>query len=367
MKRDELRALVEEEIEPMARRADLDQVWPREFLDSLGQRGLWGWNIARSHGGSGRSVLECGVLHEEIGRRCSSLRAMLTVHQMAAEAIGRWGSSPQRERWLPGMARGTTRAALALTESQAGSDATAITMQAEPTCDGYRVTGEKKWVTNGQLAAVFLVFAKANQHTTAFLVPREAKGIRITPCQGMLGLRAAMIANVTFDGVELPADAALGPVQAGIDHVAARALHFGRLAVAFGCVGMAKACLEMSLAHAVTRRQFGASLFEHQLIQRRLAEIVVGIRTSELLCTSAARMVAEAEPGELLEVLSAKYHAARIAAESAAQAVQILGARGCEPDHLAGRFFRDGKVMEIIEGTTEVLQIGIAKQAGFAL
>lgn len=364
---EELRPFVDAVIAPGAAEADEAQMLTPSLLAALSSQRLWGWNIAGRFGGTERTTADCGRLHEEIGRKCSSLRALLTVHQMVAGAIGRWGSETQKEAWLGSMAKGEKFGAFALTEAEAGSDARAIRMRADRSGDEFILNGTKKWITGGEIVSVFLVFANLGEGTTAFLVPRESEGMRIKPLRGMLGLRAAMMADVEFQDVRVPAVAMLGPMRFGVEQVALRALQFGRLVLAFGCVGMAKACLEASLTQAVARRQFGVPISQHQLIQRRLADTTVGIRTAELLCQSAALMESVGDPCGALEIMAAKYHAARVAVQSSADAVQILGASGCGPESLVARFYRDSKIMEIIEGTTEVMQIKIAELAGFAV
>lgn len=368
MTRSELREFVDVQVTRVASAADEALSLPSELLAACSRAGLWGWNLPRAYGGFERSLLECGWLHEETGRSCSSLRALLTVHGMVGSAIARWGSSEQKTEWLPRMARGEALAAFALSEAEVGSDVSAVQMTAEPDARvGYRLKGTKKWITGGSIASVFLVFARRGEGIAAFLVPGDAPGLRRTPVQGMLGLRAAMLAEVLFDDVLVGETALLGPRNNGIAHVALRALQFGRLMVAFGCVGMAKSCLHAALTHAQERRQFGAPLAEQQLIQRRLAHMAMGIRSSELLCRSAAELEMAGDAASMLEILTAKYEAARIAIETAASAVQVMGASGCAPGSTVARFFRDAKVMEIVEGTTEILELKIAEQAAFAI
>lgn len=363
----DLKTFINTEVGPVAEAADQSEIMPSRLIEACGRVGLWGWNLAERYDGGGRSVLECGRLHEEIGRHCSSLRALLTVHQMVGNAIQRWGTEAQKQQWLPSMASGSTLASFALSEAEAGSDVAEIQTIAVEADGGYRLCGTKKWVTGGETSSQFLVLARLGQGTVACLVPGDAAGVRRTPIRGMLGLRAAMLAEVEFNQVFIPRDALLGPKTAGIPHVALRTLQWGRLMVAFGCLGMMRACLALSLTHATSRVQFGTAISERQLIQRRVAEMVVTIRSVDLLCQSAARMESDSDPMAVVEVLAAKYLAARAAADASSSAVQILGARGCETSSLAGRFFRDSKVMEIIEGTTEVLQVNLAEQAGVAL
>lgn len=327
----------------------------------MAAQGHLGWTLPEKLGGQGQNWVSYGLLHEEIGRACSSARSLLTVHSMTAHALLRWGSARQSQAWLPALATGQKLAAFALTEENAGSDAGAVESTAEPVSHGYRLNGRKKWITFGQIADVFLLFARLEDRIAAFLVESDRPGLLCEPIRDMLGLRASLLAEATLTNCFVPEESLLG--KSRLSPVAQTALDVGRCSVAWGSVGIAQACLEWSLARAQSRRQFGALLKDRQLIQQMIANMVVNVQAARLLCLSAARLRDAGDPLSASETMKAKYFAAAAAMKAAADAVQIHGARGCEPDHPAQRCFRDAKIMEIIEGSSQIHQIAIAEQA----
>jgi alkylation response protein AidB-like acyl-CoA dehydrogenase len=196
-----------------------------------------------------------------------------------------------------------------------------------------------------------------------FLVPRETPGLSIEPIRDLSGLQATMLARLHFDDCPVPAENLVGAPGFGLAPVAFTALDLGRYSIAWGCVGMAQACLEACLAHTRTRKQFGAFLSEHQLIQRLITDMIVNVRAARLLCCQAGCRREAGGPNAFLDTLIAKYFASTMAARAASDAVQIHGAAGFQNSHLVQRHLRDARVMEMIEGTTQIHQIKIAEYA----
>ncbi|HEY8022548.1 MAG TPA: acyl-CoA dehydrogenase family protein [Thermoanaerobaculia bacterium] len=361
--RSEFRAFAASAIAPHADRWDREEAIPADLPRQLAARGYLGSLLPPEHGGAGLDMITYGLLTEEIGRACSSVRSLLTVHDMVAQAILRWGSREQRQRWLPALARGEVLGALALSEENAGSDAGAVETAAVEAADGdgFVLTGGKKWTTFGQLAGLFLVFAKCGGKPTALLVERDAPGLAVTPIRGLLGTRASMLAGLAFDGCRVPRASLVGRVGFGISHVAAAALEQGRYSVAWGAVGIAQACLDACQRYAAHRRQFGAPIGEHQLVRAMISDMITGVRAGRLLCCRAGYLRQAGDPGALPETMVAKYFCGRLAARAAADAVQIHGANGCGEGFPVARYFRDSKVMEIIEGSNQIQQITIAR------
>jgi len=359
--RAEFRAFAAEWIAPHAGRWDREEAIPPEIPRELAARGYLGALVPEEHGGRGMEMITYGLLTEEIGRACSSVRSLLTVHDMVAHAILRWGSREQRERWLPALARGEVLGALALSEENAGSDAKAVETVAAEDGDGFVLHGHKKWTTFGQIAGLYLAVAQVGGKPTAFLVERGAPGLRVTPIRGMLGTRASLLARLDFDGCRIPRAALLGRVGFGVTHVAAAALEQGRYSVAWGSVGIAQACLDACSAYAAARRQFGAPLAEHQLVRAMLSDMVTGVHAGRLLCCRAGYLRQTGDPGAIAETMIAKYFCGRLAAKAASDAVQIHGANGCSEDYPVARYFRDAKIMEIIEGSNQIQQISISR------
>ena len=357
--RSEVRAFVQEEIAPHADRWDREEATPREIVDKLVERGWLGSMVPAEHGGKGLDMLSYGVLTEEIGRGCSSIRSLLTVHDMVCRGILRWGSKAQKESWLPRLAQGEILGAFALSEPEAGSDATGIRTKAVEVDGGFALDGTKKWTTYGQIADLYLLFAQLDGKPTAFLVERETPGLTVTPLRGILGTRASMLAELKLEGART--ENMVGRPGFGISHVVGAALDQGRYSVACGSVGIAQACLDACLAYARERQQFGQPLFEHQLVRAMLSDMITNVRAARLLCMRAGDLRDTGDPGAFAETSVAKYFASTTAMRVATDAVQLHGANGCHEDFPVSRYFRDAKVMEIIEGSTQIQQSTIAR------
>lgn len=357
------RAFADRHVRPHADRFDQEEALPPELFRALAEAGHLGALVSRDHGGTGMDAVDFGFLNEEVGAACSSARSVLTVHGMVCQALMAWGTPAQKERWLPDLASGRRLGAFALTEPAVGSDARRVETTATPDGDGWVLEGEKNWVTCGQVADLLLVLARHGEGAVALLVPTDLPGLVRTPLRGMLGTRAAMLARVRLEGCRVPADHVLARPGFGFP-VITSALDLGRYSVAWGCVGIARACLEASSRYAHERHQFGRPLEEHQLVARKLADMVTGVRAARLLCLQAGVSRDAGDPGAVLDTLVAKYHASTTAMAAASDAVQIHGARGCSSDYPVARYLRDAKTMEIIEGATEIQQTLIARHAG---
>lgn len=342
---------------------DRDQQIPRAVLEQAAELGVFAAAVPVEHGGRSVSMRTLGDVHEELGRGCSSLRSLATVHTMVVWALGRWGSEDQRRRWLPALAPGETLAAFCLSEPEAGSDTTAIEATAEPRGEGWTINGTKTWITGGLLADLFLVFARTpTDGVLPFLVER-GPGVLTAPLPDMLGTRASALARLTLTDVEVGPDALLGPSRFAPGLVMSSALDIGRYSVACGCVGILQACLEASVRYSRTRKVGGSLLSEHQLTQQKIANMVTATTAGRALCERAGVLKDARDEATVMATWVAKYYSSRAAAQAAADAVQLHGAVGCSPAHPVARYYRDAKVMEIIEGSTELQQITIAVSA----
>jgi len=357
----EFRSVADREIAPFADAYHLQQRTPPAIIRRLAELGYLGLTVPPELGGGGRDMVTLGLLAGELGRGCSSLRSLLTVHTMVTHAILRWGNREQQQRWIPKLASGAVLAAFALSEPSVGSDAKSVTTRATLNGDEFSLSGHKKWITYGQIADVFLVFAQSDAGPAAFLVERDRPNVAIEPIQDLLGLRASMTASVRLDGCRVPRDHLVGRQGFGISHVAAAALDSGRYSVAWGCVGILQACLDACIVYTSEREQFGVLLKEHQLVRRAITDMLTRLRAARLLCLDAGRRRDARDPEALAATSIAKYFAATAAAGAAADAVQIHGANGCSSDYPVQRYLGDAKIMEIIEGSTQIQQISIAE------
>lgn len=355
------RSFVEEKVVHCASGHDQAEHISPELIKELAQRGYLSAALPKEVGGLGKDMITCGLLNEEIGRGCASLRTLLTVHGMVALAILKWGSKEQKELWITRMSTGEIIGAFALTEPNVGSDAKSVETSATVSGDAYILNGEKRWITFGQIADLFLVIGHIDGKVCAFLVEKNSPGFSITPIKGMLGLRGCMMAELHMKQCLIPKENIIGNIGFGFSHVAASALDFGRYTVAWGCVGLGQACLDACLEYANERKQFGKYLKDHQLIQQLITDMITNVKAARLLCYHAGYLKDKGAQGALVETLIAKYFSSTMVTKAASDAVQIHGANGCGSRYPLQRYMRDAKAMEIIEGSTQILQTSIAK------
>ena len=286
--RRDFQRFVAEHIAPEADAWDRQGSLPLEFVDKLRQQGYLGAPLPADIGGGGMDAITYGLLTEALGTGCSSVRSLLTVHDMVTLAIKRWGSPRLKEELVPRLARAEVLGALALSEPNVGSDAAGVETVAHAEGDDYVLNGRKKWITFGEIADFFLVLAQCKdaegeQKPTAFVLPADTPGFSRRPLR-VAGTRASRVAELEIDGCRIPADHRVGKVGVGVSHVITTALDHGRYSVAWGAVGIAQACLDACLDYTSSRRQFDQELRGHQLVQRKLTEMIVNTRAARLLC-----------------------------------------------------------------------------------
>lgn len=362
----EFRGFAQQAIAPHAARIDSEQEMPRHVIKALAEHGYLGAPLAADRGGQGMGMVEYGLLTEELGRACQSVRNLVAVMDMVARSIDRWGTPAQQERWLPAIAAGQSVAAFALTEPDVGSDAAALRTTATREGSEAVLSGVKKWISFAQIADLYLVFAQYEGGPTGFLVERLAPGLSIEPITGLLGLRGSMLGQITLDSCRVPLDNMVGRPGMGLLFVASDALDLGRYSTAWGSVGLAQECLSVAAGYAAQRVQYGTQIMNHQLIRQLLADMATDTLAARLLCHHAGVSKESGVLDAVSHTLMAKYHASRAAMRAAADAVQIQGARGVSADSPAERFYRDAKVMEIIEGTSQIQQTLIGQFAARA-
>ncbi|GCE29309.1 acyl-CoA dehydrogenase [Dictyobacter alpinus] len=356
------RAFVQQEVIPIADQYDREAYTPRELIKKVAQAGYLGAITPGEYGGMGLDTTTLGLLCEEVGRGCSSLRSLLTVHNMVAFAILRWGTREQKSRYLPQLACGNLIGAFGLSEPNVGSDAKSIETQALPVDKGYVLQGQKKWTTYGQIADLFLIFAQCKGNITAFLVDRDTTGFSSQPLHGIFGTRASMLAELHLQDCFVPKAQVLGGIGFGLASVATSALDIGRYTVAWGCVGIIQSCLDASLHYTNERKQSGVYLKDHQLIQQMITQMITDVKAARLLCLQAGYLKDSGDPRTVMETWIAKYFASTAATRAANNTLQIHGANGfSEPYYAIQRYLRDAKVMEVIEGSTQIQEITIAK------
>ncbi len=357
--RAEARRFVEERITPHADRWEREETFPRELVSELSEAGFLSAPVPRQNGGPGLDPIGYGLLSAEIGRGCSSIRSMATAHDMSTLAILRWSRPAVRDEVVPRLARGEALAAFALSEPDIGSHASGVETEAEERGDEYILRGRKMWITCGMIADLFLVIARTEAGPVAFLVDGEAPGLERIPIRGMMGTAAAHLAELRFEECRVPTERMIGRPGFGVSAVASTALDLGRYSVAWGAVGVAEACLEAASDHTSHRKQFGVPLREHQLVRRLLTNMITDTRAARLLCYRAGTLRANGSSAAVVETQIAKYFASKAAHRAADSAVQLHGALGLSHQSPVGRYLRDARVLEIIEGSTQIQQISI--------
>ena len=350
------RRFAEEVIVPDAPAWDREHRFPVEVFSQLGELGLMGVNVPEEHGGAGADFLSYVLVLEELSRGDAGVGTTLAVHIGAGiMPILAHGSSEQVERLVAPLARGDEMAAFALTEAGAGSDASAMLTRA--TGDGeMRLTGTKQWITNGSFAHTFNVFAKEDARVSAFLVRRGAAGFAVTREEEKLGQNSSSTADLLFE--DTPAER-LGAPGAGM-RIALSTLDGGRIGIAAQAVGIAQAALELATGYAKQRTAFGGPIARFQAIQHKLADMQTEIEAARALTWRAARLKTAGRP-HTVEGAQAKLFASGVARRQTGEAIQVLGGYGYTKEFPAERYYRDAKVTEIYEGTSEIQKLVIAR------
>jgi len=354
----EIRALArrfaDEVVAPHAAAWDREHTFPREVFGQLGELGLMGVCVPERYAGAGAGYLAYVLVLEELSRADAGVGVTLAVHTGAGTMpILAHGSDEQRDRLVPPLAQGHELAAFALTESGAGSDASAMLTRVDG--EG-RITGTKQWITNGSHAHSFLVFAKEDGRPSAFVVRRGAPGFRVTREEEKMGLHSSSTADLAFE--DTPAER-LGTPGNGM-RVALSTLDGGRIGIAAQAVGIAQAALDVATAYAKERTAFGGPIGRFQAIAHKLADMQTEIEAARALTWRAARLKEAGRP-HTVEGAQAKLFASKVAREQTGEAIQVLGGYGYTKDFPVERYYRDAKITEIYEGTSEIQRLVIAR------
>ncbi len=348
------RRFADEQVAPHAADWDREHSLPRAVLSQLGELGLMGVCVPAEHGGAGADFLAYVLVLEELSRADAGLGVTVAVHTSAGTLpILAHGSAEQVDRFVPPLAAGEEIAAFALTEPGAGSDASALRTSVR---DG-RISGTKQWITNGSHASTFIVFARdASRAISAHLVRAGAAGFAVTREEEKLGLNSSSTADLSFE--DTPGEL-LGEPGQGM-RVALSTLDGGRIGIAAQAVGIAQAALELATAYAKERAAFGGPIARFQAIQHKLADMQTEIEAARALTWRAARLKQAGRPHSV-EGAQAKLFASAVARRQTGEAIQVLGGYGYTKEFPAERYYRDAKVTEIYEGTSEIQRLVIAR------
>ncbi|MEK3743907.1 acyl-CoA dehydrogenase family protein [Brevibacillus sp. FSL K6-0770] len=360
---EEVKQFAEEEIRPFAAEFEQQKALSRELIKKMGEKRYLAASFPAQYGGLQLPPLEYGNLVEEIGKGALSAAMLLTVTTgLVGETLIRWGSDYQKAQYVLPIARGEKVGAFALTEPGVGSGAKDVKTSYEKAGDKYRITGRKKWISFGEIADFFIVIASdpTTNAISAFLVDREQEGVHIRKIEGLLSCAASQLADIELHDVEVDADKLIGKEGMGFTGIANFALDQGRFNVAWMGVGLAQEALEVMVTYARKRNQSGQKIFNFQLIKGIIGDAVTNVHAARSLCREAARMRADNHPDAIVQTTMAKYFSSVVANKVASDAVQVLGANGCCNLYPVERLFREAKILEIIEGSSQIQQQIIA-------
>ena len=363
--RDTLRAFAREELAPNAAAWDREHRFPREALQALGRLGALGIVVPERWGGAALDHVSLAVALEEIAAGDGATSTIVSVqNSVVCGPLNTFGNDEQKARFLAAQARGEKLGCFCLTEPQTGSDASAIATRAERRGDGYALNGVKQFITSGANADVAIVFARTDQAggrngISAFIVETNTPGFAVTHIEDKLGQRASDTAQITFDDCEVPAANLLGREGDGY-RIALANLEGGRIGIAAQAVGMARAALDAALAYARERQAFGKPIAEHQAVGFRLADMATKVEVARQMTWHAAAL-RDANEACLKEASMAKLFASEMAEQVASDAIQIHGGYGYVADFPVERIYRDVRVCQIYEGTSDIQRLVIAR------
>jgi alkylation response protein AidB-like acyl-CoA dehydrogenase len=361
------REFTDKEIVPRARENDRNEKFDLELVKMLGDMGYLGPIVAEEYGGRGLDYRTYGLIVEEIGRGDSSARTVVSVQtSLVCSSIQRWGTEEQKHQWLPQLCTGEILGCFGLTEPNTGSDAANLSTRAQKIDGGWKISGQKMFISMGNYAKVAMIFAqtdpeKKHRGLAAFLVPTEADGFTSQEIHGKLGLRASDTAELSLDGVEVGDEALLGEVGDGFK-VAMSALDSGRFSVASGCVGICQGCVDASVAYSKEREQFDRPLASFQLVQEMIADMIVDRDASRALVWRAGWLKDTGKPNTT-ETSIAKLYATEAAVRCANLAIQVHGGSGYVDDYPVERYMRDARVTTLYEGTSQIQKLIIGRAA----
>jgi len=352
------------EIELHAAQWDREHHFPRALFGKLAELGLMGVCVPEEYGGAGADFLSYVLVLEELSRADAGVGVTVAVHTSAATLpIVAYGTDEQKSRFVPPLARGEQLGAFALTEAEAGSDAGALQTRAKTAADGWTITGAKQWITNGRHAGTFILFARTDPEVagargvSAFIL--DAEHVRVTRDEEKLGLNSSVTSDIVVEGARVGRDRLLHDENRGF-RVAMGTLDGGRIGIAAQALGIAQAGYEVAREYAAERRAFGHRIADFQAIQHKLANMSMEIDAARLLVYRAA-WLKEQGRRHTEEGAKAKLFASEMARRQTAEAIQILGGYGYTKEFPVERYYRDAKITEIYEGTSEIQRLVIAR------
>jgi len=360
-----VRRFAREQIAPHVREMDEAGAFRKDIIRQFFELGLMGIEIPEEYGGQGGSFFQCVMAVEELSAVDPSAGVIVDVQNtIVNNAVLRWANAEQKQKYLPRLAADTV-ASYALSEAGSGSDAFAMSTQAQDQGDHFVLNGRKLWITNAAEAGLFLLFANANPSAgyrgiTAFLIERGFPGFQVGKKEDKLGLRASSTCELILDNCRVPRENVMGEIGKGYK-IAIETLNEGRIAIGAQMIGLARGALDHAIAYAKQRKQFGKTIGEFQGVQFQLAKMATEVEAARLLVYNAARMRDAGLPF-ITEAAMAKFYSSEVAEKVASKAIEVLGGVGVTKDYPVEKLYRDAKIGRIYEGTSNMQLITIAKK-----
>lgn len=354
----------DKEVGPIAHDIDKNGKIPETLVKKLGENGFLGSYVPEEYGGAGMDYMSYAIIVEEISRTCGSTGVLISAHtSLCVWPILNFGTEEQKKKYLPKLASGEHIGCFCLSEPNAGSDPGTLATFAEDKGDYYEISGTKNFITNGKEADIAVVLAKTSKTTnhkgiTAFIVETKSEGFNVQKLEDKLGIKGSSTAQIHFDKVKVPKENILGTFEKGFN-IALATLDGGRIGIAAQALGIARGAFEYARKYATERVQFGGPISNLQAIQFKIADMSTKIEASKLLIYNASSLKDKNMPFSK-EAAQAKLFASESAMEITTQAIQVLGGNGYTKEYPVERYFRDAKICEIYEGTSEIQRIVIA-------
>ncbi|MDO3410497.1 acyl-CoA dehydrogenase family protein [Saccharibacillus sp. CPCC 101409] len=357
----EAESFVDREIRPFLHDFKQRESIPRETIRAMAERGYLAASWPSEYGGLELNPVDYGRFTELFGKASPAVRSLITVHtSLVGETLLRFGTDKQKADWLPKLSSGEWLSAFGLSEPEIGSDAKNIRTNWREEADAYVLNGSKKWITFGAIADVFVIVAENNGRSTAFWVERDFGGVETRRIEGLMAARETELAEIELTEVRVPKDHVIGRLNDGFEYVVTSALDHGRYSIAWAGLAIAQEALEAMVAYSRKRVQFGQRLNQFQLIRGMIGDATTKIHAARALCLRAGELRANRSPEAVIETTIAKYFASKVAVEVANDALQVHGANGFTDRYPVERLYREAKVLEIIEGSSQMQQEMIA-------
>ncbi len=359
------RDFAEKELKPGVIERDTNQFFPKELLQRMGELGFLGMMVDPEYGGMGLDTVSYVLVMEELSKWDASAGVIVSVNNsLVCWAIEHFGTEAQKQKYLPALTSGEKIGAFCLSEPEAGSDATQQKTSALDQGDHYLLNGTKNWITNGNIAGIYLVMAqtdpeKKHKGINCLIVERDMEGFEVGPKEDKMGIRGSDTHTLNFNDIRVPKENRLGEDGQGFK-IAMKTLNGGRIGIASQALGIAAGAFQLALEYSKIRKSFGTEIMNHQAIQFKLADMATEVEAARLLCMKAAR---DKDQGRdyVSSAAMAKSYASATAMKCASEAIQVHGGNGYVKEYHVERMLRDAKITEIYEGTTEIQKIVVAR------